>query len=185
MAIVQLTIEALDEAEDHLILAAVTDTGEIIEEDLVRRMLRLPACVEQRLVLEPCEALDRLIRRRQVEISEDVAERNMAYFESESEKLDSWSDDQKVGLEREIKDLDRQIREARKAAKAAMTLEEKLAGQKATQALESERNRKRKTLFDAQDDIDARRERLIEAIEAKLKQAASLSCVFSVRWTLH
>jgi hypothetical protein len=35
-----------------------------------------------------------------------------------------------VGLEREIKEIDRQIREARRAATAALTLEEKLAGQK-------------------------------------------------------
>ena len=35
---------------------------------------------------------------------------------AEAEKLDGWADDLKVGLEREIKEIDRQIKEARRAA---------------------------------------------------------------------
>ena len=48
----------------------------------------------------------------------------------EAMKLDGWADDLKVGLERELKELDRQIKEARRAATIALTLEEKLAGQR-------------------------------------------------------
>jgi len=44
--------------------------------------------------------------------------------------LDEWADDLKVALEREIKDIDRQIKEAKRAATLALTLEEKLAGRK-------------------------------------------------------
>ncbi len=40
-----------------------------------------------------------------------ISERNGKYFEAEAEKLDSWADDLKVALEREIKEMDRQIRE--------------------------------------------------------------------------
>lgn len=57
-----------------------------------------------------------------------ISERNGKLFEEEAAKLDGWADDLKVGLEREIKDLDRQLKEARRAARAALTLEEKLAG---------------------------------------------------------
>ena len=89
-----------------------------------------------------------------------------------------------MGLEREIKDLDRQIREARRAATAAHTLEEKLAGQKQVKALESQRNAKRRALFDAQDEIDGRREQLIAEIEGKLQQRVSHEMLFSIRWRL-
>jgi len=90
----------------------------------------------------------------------------------------------KVGLEREIKELDRQIKEARRAATAALTLEEKLIGQKQIKDLEAQRNQKRRSLFDAQDDVDRQRETLIEKIEGKLRQKSSLLSLFSVRWNL-
>ena len=88
------------------------------------------------------------------------------------------------GLEREIKDLDRQIREARREATAAPTLEEKLEGQKQIKALEAQRNEKRRTLFDAQDEVDKQREQFIATIEGKLAQNVSLQSLFRVRWVL-
>jgi len=96
-------------------------------------------------------------------------------------------------MKREIKELDREIKEARRAATAALTLEEKLAGQKQVKALESQSNTKRlpvrctqtgRSLFDAQDDIDRRREQLIGDIEGKLQQTVSQSSWFSIRWSL-
>ena len=80
--------------------------------------------------------------------------------------------------------MDRQIREARRAATAAVTLEEKLAGQRQVKALEAERNRKRRALFDAQDEVDHQREALIDAIEGKLTQTAHLGTLFTVRWSM-
>jgi hypothetical protein len=49
-------------------------------------------------------------------------------------------------------------------------LEEKLAVQKQIRALESQRNDKRRALFDAQDAVDKQRDTLIAPIEAKLSQ---------------
>jgi adenine-specific DNA-methyltransferase len=74
--------------------------------------------------------------------------RLIAKIEAEAEKLDGWADDLKLGLEREIKEFDRQIKEVRKRAVAALTLEEKLAGQKQIKALESERGKRRRARFD-------------------------------------
>jgi len=61
---------------------------------------------------------------------------------------------------------------------------EKLAGEKEVKALESQRNAKRRALFNAQDDIDRRREQLIAEIEGKLQQRVSQTPLFSIRWTL-
>ena len=79
------------------------------------------------------------MRNARPETQRTISERNARFFEAEAEKLEGWADDLKLGLEREIKDLDRQIKEARRAATTALTLEEKLAGQKQIKALESQR----------------------------------------------
>ena len=81
--------------------------------------------------------LQDLVEQRKTIIQRSISERNARFFEAEAEKLDGWADDLKVALEREIKDIDRQIKEARRTATLALSLEEKLAGQKEIKALES------------------------------------------------
>lgn len=180
-----LTIESLDQVEDYLLFAATTDDGWPLEEEAARRLFALPARVVKELPSGSDDPrLKDLLSGRQEAIQRAISQRNAAFFEVEAEKLDGWADDLKVGLEREIKDLDRQIKEARRAASAALTLEEKLAGQKQVKALESQRNTKRRALFDAQDEIDRRREQLIAEIEGKLQQQVSSEQLFSLRWVL-
>ncbi len=181
----QYTVEALDQTEDHLLFAAMTDDGRLLEEDAARRLFSLSAAsVKEFRNGQPHPRLQEVVAGRQEAILRRISERNAAFFEEEAAKLDSWADDLKVALEREIKELDRQIKEARRAASAALTLEEKLAGQKQVRALEVQRNSRRRMLFDAQDEIDGRRETLIEEIAKKLHQKEFLSDAFVIRWRL-
>lgn len=184
LCVSQLSVESLDQAEDHMIFAAVTDKGETLDEEVARRLLSLPGKTKQSSLCSPANDLQTITQRRQTEIQREISERNARFFGIETEKLDSWAEDLKVGLEREIKEIDRQIKEARRAATAALTLEEKLAGQKQIKALESQRNAKRRSLFDAQDEIDRRRGQLIAEIEGKLQQQISRTHLFSVRWSV-
>ena len=108
--------------------------------------------------------------------------RNLASFEQETEKLDTWADDLKVGLEREIKDLDRRIKEVRTLSKGAATLSEKLAAQKEQRDLEGLRDRKRRELFDRQDEIQARRDGLIDELEKQLMQKITAVQLFTAEW---
>jgi len=87
-----------------------------------------------------------------------------------------------LGLEREIKEIDRQIKEARRATTTALTLGEKLSGQKRIKALEAQRNQKRRSLFDSQDKGDKQRDELIGLIEGKLQQRVTCDLIFSLRW---
>jgi len=185
-----LSVESLDQGEDHLILSAATDDGQMLDEELAARIMTLPGtCVslplgEDRGVGGTQQQLQTLSLQRQAVIQRDISERNARFFEAEADKLDGWADDLKVGLEREIKELDRQIKEARRAATTALTLEEKLAGQKQIKAIEVQRNQKRRTLFDAQDQVDRQREELIAQIEGKLQQQTNLCELFTIRWSI-
>lgn len=180
-----LTVQALDQVEDYLLFAAMTDDGKALETGQAHRLLRLPAETCRPLsVLPEHAALDALTVRHQKSVLKTISKHNAAFFEVEANKLDGWADDLKVGLEREIKEFDRQIREARRAATAALTVEEKLEAQKRIKSIEAQRNIKRRALFDAQDDIDRRREQLIAEIEGKLEQKTTLQELFSLRWKI-
>jgi adenine-specific DNA-methyltransferase len=206
------SVESLDQAEDYVLCAAATDEGQALDDAVAARLLTLPGkssplplgdtpneCPlplgdtpnysplpmgEGRGEGAMRAVLSAIIEQRQASIQRGISERNARFFEAEAEKLDGWADDLKLGLEREIKELDRQIKEARRAATTALTLEEKLAGQKRIKALESQRNEKRRSLFDAQDEVDRQRDSLIASIEGKLAQRITSAALFSARWEL-
>jgi len=181
------SVESLEQAEDHLIFAATTDDGQTLDDEVAARLMTLPgssAPLPQVGEGAATQLLETHTQQCQAAIQRDISERNARFFEAEADKLDGWADDLKVGLEREIKELDRQIKEARRAATTALTLEEKLAGQKLIKSLEAQRNLKRRSLFDAQDQVDKQREELITAIEGKMSQNTRSENLFSIRWAI-
>ncbi|MDD4622736.1 MAG: DEAD/DEAH box helicase, partial [Kiritimatiellae bacterium] len=126
-----------------------------------------------------------LTEQRKAEVAARLGEidtRNGQFFDEEVQKLDRWSEDLKLSLEHEIKDLDKQIRELRRSAALAQSLQDKLAHQKQLRDLERRRNGKRRELFDAQDAIDQQREDLIGKIEKQLKHTSNVKALFTIRW---
>ncbi len=93
---------------------------------------------------------------------------------AKKQKLEGWADDLKLGVKNKIE-------EVRRAATTALTLEEKLAGQKHIKTLESQRNEKPCSRFNAQDKVDQQRAELIASIERKLQQQLSTQAIFTIR----
>jgi len=180
------SVESFDQEEDYLIASAITDDGMKLDTDIASRILLLPGNVIKSIENLPSpEILNEPFMKQQKLVQNNISERNARFYEAEADKLDSWSDDLKVALEREIKELDRQIKEARKQATFSLTLEEKLTAQKQIKSIEAQRNQKRKKLFDAQDQIDKQRDDLISQIENKLNQKIIVKDLFHIRWHLN
>jgi len=149
----KLTATSFD-AEDSILLAGVDETGAALMEEQCQRLLSLPAEVLEETHGEAPEMTQ--IRERLVaERLKGSEQRNVRYLDEEQLKLDRWAEDLKLGLEQQIKEADKQVQGAKRAASAATTLEEKLGAQKEIKALEAARNRKRRELFDMQDKIDS------------------------------
>jgi adenine-specific DNA-methyltransferase len=175
------------EDEEYLIVSGAADDGRELDEDQCRKLLMFPAVVEHELVQPSGPAWDTLalVRQRHVQQRrQELSERNARYLDEETEKLERWADDRKHSLEQELRELDRQIREARKASKLALTLNGKLESQKEQRTLEATRSRKRRELYEAQDSIERRRDELIDDIEKQLAQRTSVDAIFAFKWTL-
>ncbi|MDO1510785.1 MULTISPECIES: SNF2-related protein [unclassified Neisseria] len=180
-----VTIRAFNNQEQYLLTAAITDNGEILQEADPEKLIGLPA--SQTLITQPLQiqtALSQDIAARRQALLHEAQQRNLDYFEQEVQKLDDWADDLKHGLEQEIKETDRQIKEIRRTATTAATLEEKLAWQKKQRELESKRTKQRRELFDGQDDIENQRNELIEELERSLQQQVEEEEMFVIEWEI-
>jgi len=177
----RLTVHALD-TEEHLVFAGIADSGQQLDPETCRKLLALPATVHP--LGEQAPDLEGIRQGGIRAILNEVEERNARFFDEEVLKLDRWSDDLKQGLEREIKELDKAIREAKKLATLAGALKDKLEAQKEVKQLESTRSKKRRELFDAQDQIDEQRDALITGLERQLTQQTEYVNIFSVKWAV-
>src|SRR5690606_24295082 len=150
----------------------VTTDGIALAEDDPEKLLRLPATAQSAALLNNAEApaLTADIENRRTAILREINQRNLGYLEQEVQKLDAWADDLKLGLEQEIKEIDREIKEVRRIAATSPTLEEKLSWQKKQRELEAKRSKLRRELFARQDEVEAQRNDLISQLEVQLQQ---------------
>jgi superfamily II DNA/RNA helicase len=186
------SVESLERGEEYLVFAAIDKQGNNIPSEVAQKLMQLSAHQEQVApvyqVAEHSELEKRLndiLSAERAKIERTVNDRNLSFFEQEVNKLDAWADDLKEGLEQSIKELDKAIKEVRREAKIAISLEEKLALQKQQRQLESQRNKSRRELFDRQDEVDDRREALIETLETKLNKHTKTETLFTVQWSVN
>jgi superfamily II DNA or RNA helicase len=185
LAVMLVTVSALGTTEQHLLVSAVTAEGVALDEDDPAKLLRLPAKeAPAGLFAGPPAALHTNVEERKHALLREVNQRNLAYFSQEVEKLDTWAEDLKMGLEREIKEIDKEIKEVRRIAAISATLEEKLVHQKRQRELETRRGKLRKELFTRQDEIELERNQLIEQLEMQLRQRVQERVLFTIEWEL-
>jgi superfamily II DNA or RNA helicase len=180
-----VSVEALGNEEQHLVVAASTSDGLALAEDDPEKLLRLPARSQSAGLFSAADAtLVEDVEARKIALLREINQRNLGYFEQEVQKLDSWADDLKLGLEQEIKAIDAEIKEVRRTAATSPTLEEKLAHQKRQRELEAKRTKLRRELFARQDEVEAQRNDLITQLEVQLQQQVVEHTLFTIEWEL-
>ena len=124
------------------------------------------------------------ITAQRAEITAANAERNNNFFEEEMEKLDNWADDVKAGLEKELRDLDAEIKLRKSESKKTSRLDEKVRVQRLIKDLEKRRSEKRLNLYQAQDDVDSKKEELLSKVEAMLAQKIEQTKLITFHWKI-
>ena len=183
MRVDKISIDSFEQ-EDHFLISCYTDDGVGIYPDIAERMLLLPA-KDGTIVTAPeliAGKLAECIGMLRGTVTEQSALRNEAFFDEEMDKLDTWASDMKVALEREIKDLDAEIKLRKSSAKKLTHLAEKVAEHRIIKELENKRAEKRQNLYEAQDEVDARKEVLLDKVENMLEQKTEQTELFTIKW---
>ncbi len=174
------------ELEEYFLISCFTDEGEEIYSDMANRFFSLDASVKNNILMS--KAIEETFKESLFSLKQNIlnenALRNNNFFDVEMDKLDQWADDMKISLEKEIKDIDAEIKLKKIEAKKTLNLELKVKSQREIKELENKRSDKRKRLFQAQDEIDERKENLLSEIEQRLNQKIIETELFTIRWKL-
>lgn len=179
----EFTIDSF-ETEDNILVTAIKDGGEVIEEEIAKKLFLLNAQVRQSKTEIKIEEIKQKENEKVITQATNIAERNGDFFEDEVDKLDKWADDVKKSLEIELKRMDIDIKAMKTIAKKVLNLGEKVKLQREIKELEKKRNEMRQKLYQAQDEVDVKKESLLEKVEAQLKQKTTLIPLFTIRWSI-
>jgi superfamily II DNA or RNA helicase len=181
----RFTISAL-ETEDQLIFAGVTDDGNAVDDTQCRRLFDLPATSGANSIIpEDIRAVldDRRVKRQQ-ELLDGMTARDSRWFDVEMDKLDRWAEDRRVSLKTELDELDQALKDAKKAARFAPNLPEKLELQRTVRTLEAKREVEWREYDQAGQEIDRQKDALLDEIGRRLEQKTECSEVFVLRWKM-
>lgn len=171
--------------EEHLVFSAQADDGVWLDTEACQRLLELSGRHEASTPTASLPANFEANVRRQIEAALAKAlEENNTYFQAEREKLDQWAEDQLLAAEQSLHDTKARLKDAKRRARTATTVEEQAAVQEDIRNLERQQRRQRQDIFDVEDEIEARRDALIAALERRLNQRSHSVPLFRVRWRL-
>jgi len=178
----KLTVESF-EREEFLLFSAFTDGGQSLDQETCEKLFR---CAAQTAPAElPPDVQDRLDRETQRHAQATIAhslETNSRVFAEERERLDRWAEDMVLAAEKELADTKARIKATNRQARLAATMDEQHALQNTIRDLEKKQRTQRQRIFDVEDQIKGKRDRLIEGLEKRLSQSTSSEHLFSIRW---
>ena len=149
-----------------------------------RRLFDLPAAAG---ALRPvpgavAAGLDQTLMTHRQTLLAEMTARDGNWFDAEMDKLDRWSEDRRDSLKAELADMDEALKEAKKQARFAPTLPEKLERQRAARKLQEKREEAWRAYGEASRDIDRQKDELLDEIGRRLEQRVEQARRFAMRW---
>jgi len=113
-----------------------------------------------------------------------MSAKNGEWFDIEMDKLDRWAEDRRSSLKGDLEELDQSIKLAKKSARLAPNLPEKLEIQRTLRGLETKRDEAWHAYDAASRDVDRQKDALLDEISRRLQQQTACDALFTLRWTL-
>lgn len=174
----KLSISGAD-AQDHVLVAAVTVDGRIIEPKAARRLFDLPARKRRDGAVAPSPVIETALDDQQKAILAALAEQQAEWFDEEMDKLDHWAEDRRAGLKLELKEFDEQLKELKKRIRQTGNLPDKLALQRQARELEGRRDAAWRSYDEAAKQIEIEKDGLLDRVEAQLVQTVVIESLFT------
>jgi len=180
-----LRIDSFDR-EEYLLFSGLDDAGEALDQETCQKLFACAGAVTP-LGAVPDTVKSRLQgdaeRHARATIARSLEENNR-HFNEAREQLEKWAEDMELAAAKELDDTKNQIRALNRQARLAATMQEQHDIQQQVRQLEQKKRRLRQRIFDVEDEIAAKRDRLIEALEQRLHQKTEIQPLFTLRWSV-
>jgi ERCC4-related helicase len=178
-----LTIHSYDK-EEYVLFSGFSENGEHIDQEVIEKMFgcfgnwkaetEIPAGVGAKLESNSSRHIDATIAMS--------LEENGRHFNEARERLEKWAEDMVTAAELELKQTKKQIKLLNREARLAPNIERQQEIQKEILALEKKKRKQRREIFELEDQIEEKRDALIDALEKQLSQKTECIDLFSIRW---
>lgn len=178
LSVRKLSVNGAD-AQDHVLVAAVTEDGRVIEPKAARRLFDLPARKQRDGAASPTPTVEAALDSQGKAILDALAIQQSAWFDEEMEKLDSWAEDRRAGLKAELKEFDEQLKALKKQIRQTGNLPDKLALQRQARELEGRRDAAWRSYDEAAKQVEVEKDGLLDRVEAQLAQSVATESLFT------
>ena len=183
MILSKLTIYSFGQ-DEYLLFNAFDDSGAVIHPEICEKMFDCgaTACRDARL---PDDVFVRLQDDAQCHINATIdktLERNNSYYQEECDRLFRWADDLVSSAEKELKDTKNKRMALNRQLRQSTSLQEKHDLEVKIKETEVLQRKQRQRIFDVEDEIEEKRNGLIDKLKKKLEQKTNSDTLFTIRW---
>ena len=188
------------QTEDHILLTALSEDGKSLGQEFAEKLLNLPSFETGEEEMSQTEtnasssshfALEDLARKlsevydlQRAKLTADIEERNKALLDDEIQHIEKWAEDQQLSLEKELDDIKAKIKEKKRLLNRSENAQQTLALEKELNTLQRQQKRKRADIFDLEDEIEEKRDGMIDKVKAFIQQHIMETPLFVVHWKL-
>jgi hypothetical protein len=187
MKVSRLSLKSAGRTAEHLLVAASTDDGRVLDDRHLDRLFLLPAASwSEQAATPPQTNLDTLETQARAERLAEAGRENDRWLAEETEKLDRYADDLEIAADEDIKRLGKEVKERRKALRtnAGLTAQQKIEEQRAIKKLEAQIDDLKMETYQRRKKVRAEVEELLDTIQASLALEPTVEAVFTARWEL-
>ena len=178
----KFTVTSL-ENEEYLLFVGCLNDGTMLDAEQCRKLFECEGYSENSII--PETFVTKLNKETDVYADgtlERVNQKNLEYVREEEEQLDKWTEDMITAIEKELDLVKKQIREAERSLRLATSTQEHLEIQEELQKLNKKKRVMRVTLEENEEEIQEKRDKLIDEIKQRAKTNTKLEKLFTVEW---
>jgi DNA-binding transcriptional regulator YiaG/superfamily II DNA or RNA helicase len=181
--IAKLSIKTPAVTREQLVVSVIADDGSTVHPETAERLFRVPAQNEPVTASPPAADLQRREAERKKDLLDEAEKQNAEWLDVESENLDNYADDLERSFEAEVRAVEAEIKEAKKALRGSnLSMTEKVAEKRRISGLEGRRDKLKRDFFDRREQIRAEVEAMLDKIQESLKLEPTLTDLFTIRW---